>query len=457
MSKISASNAGHDLAQTLQRLFAENPGLEFVDLQWVDFSGVLRGRMLPISHCLQLALSEQPHNAGCFSMVGLALGYALQFPEHILPGSRDALYPDWSSCKLVETNRASVMCCVSEEPLLHTPATEADLFKRCPRSVLKNVLEVADLEHSLTFLAGMELEFYLLQEGQKEPPPDATYSCWSIASAMRGPSRKCLEDCVKTLELAGIAVEQAHAEYASHQYEISTGPRTVLQTVDAMVQSQDIIKNVCIKHGFRACFLPKPFPRFAPSGLHVHISLEYDASAAKRSRLMDCFLAGVLERLPLLCAFAMPTEESYARVNHEDLGEWVSWGTENRMTPIRKISEDRFEFRAFDFTSNPYLSIAAYIAAGLLGVQENSELHVQDFAGFLVKTSEEERDALGVKQRLPTSISETLALMKEDWKGLDKILGLPVLEYYAMIKDGERFSFSKVSKEARSLFFLENF
>ena len=68
--------------------------------------------------------------------------------------------------------------------------------------------------------------------------------------------------------------------------------------------------------------------------MHIHISIDGDELTR------DCFLAGIMARLPALCAFSLPTVDSYERVNGEEseAGLYVAWGTQNRDVPIRQVT-----------------------------------------------------------------------------------------------------------------------
>ncbi|KAJ5207368.1 glutamine synthetase [Penicillium cf. griseofulvum] len=76
------------------------------------------------------------------------------------------------------------------------------------------------------------------------------------------------------------------------------------------------------------------------NGQHMHLSLQPASPPLEAS-----FLAGILKRLPSLCSFCLPLEMSYERLKPHMAGETVSWGTDSRLVPIRKVEPSRWEIR----------------------------------------------------------------------------------------------------------------
>jgi glutamine synthetase len=222
------------------------------------------------------------------------------------------------------------------------------------------------------------------------------------------------------------------------------GPMPALASVDALIQSQQIIHRVAKKHGFAACFLPYPAPaKSSPSGLHAHVSFEHIQQATGNNQRQeqeshdavgDHFLAGVLNRIPALCAFGMPSIESYQRVKPGVTGEWCSWGTGNRDTPVRRIGPQHFEFRTIDGASNMYLALAAHIGAGVLGIAHCEPLSWKDCGAFVFKLGEDELKKYGITTRMPKSLSSALESMNRDAAGLERVVGERMWDFYRVVK-----------------------
>lgn len=127
----------------------------------------------------------------------------------------------------------------------------------------------------------------------------------------------------------------------------------------------------------------------------------------------------MLTHLPAVCAFSLPTEASYARMQDGiwSGGTWVSWGRENRESAIRLCGEEgnyHFEVRAHDGTACSYVAMAALIAAGMRGVRSGAPLVAKDCQLAANLHSAEERKALGVTRRLPLKLEEARSYIDED-------------------------------------------
>jgi glutamine synthetase len=140
-----------------------NPQIEFIQYQWLDFSGILRARILTKKHCLSLATANEPLCTGAISMTSL-------IDNSILPGFTSTrvheIHPDWTS--LTQTNfgrdgssvdgrYASVMCSVCE----YSSTERRRSFDRCPRTILKEILDDLAAKRGMSFLVGFEIEFVL--------------------------------------------------------------------------------------------------------------------------------------------------------------------------------------------------------------------------------------------------------------------------------------------------------
>lgn len=62
---------------------------------------------------------------------------------------------------------------------------------------------------------------------------------------------------------------------------------------------------------------------------------------------------------------------------HAAAGAFVCWGYDNREAPLRVCCPRggpqavNAEYKAFDGTANPYIGLAAVVAAGMLGEQDS--------------------------------------------------------------------------------------
>ncbi|KAH8592063.1 hypothetical protein B0O99DRAFT_457222, partial [Bisporella sp. PMI_857] len=419
------------------------PAVTFVHLHWVDFVGILRSRVLPVAHCLKLSNNERVLR---ISPCATRPVYGGPHPEGFIGAAgSNSLIPDWASLLLLSDIHASVMCNVSEEGSFHSNFDTKKPFQRCPRSELQRVVDLAGREHSLLIQAGVELEFYLWDENEDpiesmEMASLGKVNTWSTASALRTQQAACVEACALRLQKSGVYVEQYHAEQGFQQFEISLGPLPVLAAADQCVQAQEIVRRTAIAHGYKAIFLPKPFATFVPTGLHIHLSIassQQDKPQEEIRRVERYFLAGIMQRLPLLCAFGMGSEASYRRVNKRCLGEWVSWGTENRNNPVRQIKPGHWELKCIDSTCNIFLAIAAYIAAGFLGVKQSTELTLGDCRVSANMLDEQMLEKLHIKTPLPKTLEGAIGILERSPMEVDHVLTQQMFAFYVMTKRKE--------------------
>jgi len=420
------------------RKVLEDESIKFVRCQWVEFSGILRTRVLTTSHFVSLAESATPIAMSPIAMTAATLGGFM--PDLIVTGV-DHLYPDYSSFRplLYAPEYASVMCYVAE-------GIGEAFFKRCPRTILHNVAKRGE---DLDIKLGFELEFRCFN-------PDGTnledcIASGSNSAAMRNRCWPIIEDIVKCLELSGISVYQFHPEGAKGMFEISTGPLPIVNAVDAWVYTREAIKTIFFKHNIIATLHPSPTTEHHGIGAHFHVSISASKTAG------DGFLAGILSRLPALCAFALPLEASYRRVNDfkSECGAWVAWGTQNRDVPIRKIQPGRWEVRCCDGSANMYLAVAAFMAAGIHGAKAGSTLVWKDCFGCPSSESEDWRTEHGVVKKLPSSLMESLQAMKEtNWRELDMEEAATT---YVKLKERELITLPKLSEADRRHIMIRNF
>lgn len=268
---------------------------------------------------------------------------------------------------------------------------------------------------------------------------------WSATAGLLAGSleAKILHEIAEALKRSGIPLQLYHAEAAPGQYEVSTSPMTPLEAVDALVYTREIIVNIAAKHGLHATFAPRPFLSSAGSSVHANVSIHAEGEKKKPSQLTGAessWLAGVLNHLPAISAFALPTYGSYKRVGDGvwSGGTYVSYGSENREAPIRLVSpaspgSRRFELRCIDGTANPYYAVAAVLAAGINGISNKEPLTTKDCRDVPAATmSEERRKEMGVFKRMPLTIEQAREFLQGDAK-LTELLGEDFVRNYLAV------------------------
>jgi glutamine synthetase len=303
------------------------------------------------------------------------------------------------------------------------------------RVVLKSVIDrLADRD--IVPRVGFEVEFYLIdRESRATAFPDR-----QICSTIRNNARPELRDAIlEALPGLGIAFSTFSVENAPGQFEITFNPADGVEAADLAFSFRTAVKEIAARFGFHAPFMTKPFIDEAASGTHIHISL---LSPNGQNLLMGSrqtndltalghsFLAGQLHHADALAAFLSPTPNDYKRYQPGSFAPVnKSWGIDNRSASIRVPataigSAARVENRIGGAAANPYLALAATLAAGLDGIERNlslSEPVSVDAAG---------RDDL---ERLPRSLDDALDALEANHV-IREMLGDPFIRTYLLVK-----------------------
>jgi len=218
-----------------------------------------------------------------------------------------------------------------------------------------------------------------------------------------------------------------------------------LVAADKRVMVLEAIRGVVYGMGLQTTMAPKPYLDASGNGHHLHVSLYqddvpvlFDASGAL-SGPGSGFVAGILEHLPAVMAFTAPSPNSYQRLAP---GMWSSaygaYGLDNREAAVRLASPvagresatANVEIKPVDATSNPYLALAAVLAAGLDGIERGldpGEPTLVDPATL----DDEEREARGIFP-LPASPDEALDALERDGV-LREALGEPLVRTHVAV------------------------
>jgi glutamine synthetase len=295
-------------------------------------------------------------------------------------------------------------------------------WEGCPRTALSRVVEqYRDL--GLAVRAAFEPECYLFRPDAGGYLPADRSLMFTVEGLER--HAELLEQLMQVLHAMGITVEQAGAEYGPGQYEINIRHAEPLRAADDLLTLKEALRALARERGLLASFMPKPYTELPGCGLHVHLglsdtqgrnALEGDGDeAAGLSALGRSFVGGLLAHAPALSGIGAPTVNSYKRLLP---GSWspahVCYGAGNRAALVRipDAGARHVEFRAGDNTCNPYLFLAALLAAGLDGIRREIDPGpaVTDDVGHLSE-AEAARRRLAL---LPRSAAEALDALEAD-------------------------------------------
>ncbi|KAJ0255276.1 Nodulin/glutamine synthase-like protein [Hirschfeldia incana] len=428
----------------------------FVRVIWVDTSGQQRCRVVQAQ---RFNRSVKKNGIGLTHVsMGMTSFYDGPAEDSKLTGTGEIrLVPDLSTKRVIPWTKQESMVLAD---MLVKPG---EAWEYCPRETLRRVSKVLKDEFDLVMNAGFENEFYLLKnlvrEGKEEyvpfdVGPYCSTSSYDAASPM-------FHEIIPGLESLSIAVEQFHAESGKGQYEVSLGHTVASHAADNLVYTREVIRSVARKHGLLATFVPKYDLCDIGSGSHVHISLWKNgenvfpasdkSSAHGMSSIGEEFMAGVLFHLPSIFAVLAPIPNSYDRIQPNTFsGAFQCWGKENREAAIRTASPPgapdglvtNFEIKACDGSTNPHLSLAIIMAAGIDGLRKHLQLPDP------IDTNP--ADVAATLKRLPETLSEAVEALEKD-KVLHELLGQSLVVAITGVRKAEVQYYSKNPDASKQL------
>jgi glutamine synthetase len=265
----------------------------------------------------------------------------------------------------------------------------------CPRQLLKKIVSQADQMGYTPFMS-QEFEWFNFAETPKTANDKQFKNLQPLTPGMFGYSilRTSLNnpfftDLFEQLTKFNIPIEGLHTETGPGTYEAAIAHATALEAGDRAVLFKTSVKEIAYKHQIMATFMAKINENLPGCGGHVHQSL-WDKAAKKNlfydekdkqklSETAKSYLAGQLHCLPYILPMFAPTINSYKRLVE---GAWapttLTWGIDNRTVALRVLngssSSCRIETRVIGADVNPYLAIAASLAAGLYGIKKKMKL-----------------------------------------------------------------------------------
>jgi glutamine synthetase len=305
----------------------------------------------------------------------------------------------------------------------------------CPRQVLKRVLARA-ARLGFEPMCGFEFEWFNFRETPQSWADKHGVAPQPLTPGMFGYSLLRMADnpgffnaLFDELAAFGVPLEGLHTETGPGVLEAAIAFSGALEQADRAILFKTAAKEIGKRFGIMPSFMAKWSAQYPGCSGHIHQSLSdgsrnlfADATRAQRiSKLFESYLAGQLAFLMEFAPLFWPTVNSYKRLVD---GFWApvkpTWGIDNRTASFRVITagakSTRLETRCPGADVNPYLAMAAVLAAGLAGVEQGLELTTAPIRG----TNE---GAEGVP-RAPRSLIETTRVLARsdlarDWLGSD--------------------------------------
>lgn len=332
---------------------------------------------------------------------------------------------------------------------------EGEPLPIAPRQVFQGVVQRAEsLGYTPHFSA--EYEFFLFRETPESLRAKNFRNLTPLTPGMFGYSvlraSKNSELVLQFLDqLAGfyIPLEGLHTETGPGVFEAAIAVEKGVRAADKAALFKTAVKEIAARHELIPTFMAKWNADLPGSSGHLHQSLwdrdsetnlfygaAGSAAPGKMSELMEHYIAGLVANLPELMAVICPTINSYKRTVP---GAWApvnaTWGVDNRTTAIRAIpagaKSTRVELRLSGADMNPYLAMAASLAAGLDGIERKLELPAPVVNAYA-----------GDAAPLPKNLAEATALFRASAVAR-RWLGDEFVDHYSATRDWEVRQFQK--------------
>ncbi len=446
------SRAQHEAAEAVTEQ-VESQGLRNIRIAWADQHGVLRGKhvMAPdLPSALQggvdfqtatLFMDTANHLIAPIFDREAGLGFAA------LAGGPDAiLVPDPTTFRILPWAEDTGWMLAEMHLADGSP---------CPfdtRHILRRQLEDLASE-GMSYIAGLEVEFYITrledrkfdpaQAGYPPDPPDVSviaHGFQYLTEDRQDEIDDILQPLSRNLEAIDLPLRTMEDEWGPGQCEFTFDPQMGLDPADSMVLFRSATKQICRRAGLHATFMTRPaLPNFFSSGWHLHQSLAplggegnlFSDADEPLSGLGRSFVGGLLEHAHAGSVFATPTINGYKRFRPNSFApDRVTWAVENRGALIRVVGGagdpgSHIENRAGEPCANPYLYMAAQIAAGLDGIRRKRDPGPPEAAPYE-----------SAKPKLPASLMDALGALRES-TFYRAAFGDAFVDYYCAVKQSE--------------------
>lgn len=413
---------------------ADEEDVEFIRLQFTDIFGMQKNVAITASQ-LEKALNNQ-----CV-FDGSAIEGFVRIEE-----SDMYLHPDLDTFDIFpwrpQQGKVARLICDVYRPN-GTP------FEGDPRYVMKKVMKEAE-DMGFQFRVGPECEFFLFHMDEEGRATTNTHEMASYFDV--GPldlAENVRRDIILNLEEMGFGIESSHHEIAPAQHEIDFQYTEGLKAADNIMTFRIAVKTIAKRHGLHATFMPKPKAGVNGSGMHINMSIadldgnnlfEDKNDALGLSQIAYHFMAGILHHMKGMTILTNPLVNSYKRlVPGYDAPVYIAWSATSNRSPLIRIPSSRggstrLELRCPDSAVNPYLALAACLAAGLDGVKKQMT-PPESVSENLYHMSPEDLKAHGIEQ-LPETLGEAIEAFEQD-AFMQEVLGKHLYTKYLEAKKKE--------------------
>ena len=293
----------------------------------------------------------------------------------------------------------------------------------------------------ITFVAGVEIECHILR--RPETPggaPGLLNAGYQYLTELRYDELDPLMEQLRAvLQGLGLNLRTLEVEFGPSQVELTFAPSTGVLPADELMLVRSAVKQTCQRAGYVASFMCRPrLPGVVSSGWHLHQSLRdgqgrnlfaAEATGQVLSGSGMAYMAGLLKHARAACAFTTPTINGYKRYRpFTNAPTRACWAADNRGVMLRVLGSgaaSRIENRAGEPGANPYLAMAAQIAAGLDGIDAKLDPGPPSHAPY-------DGDA----PHLPRGLAEALEALSHD-ATYEAAFGALFIDYFTRLKQAE--------------------
>ncbi|MBM3235489.1 glutamine synthetase [Candidatus Poribacteria bacterium] len=439
--------------EDIKNLFTERK-INKVKVSGFDIDGILRGKYISLDKFFSAA-------EGGFGFCDVVFGWDssdVLYDKSVITGWHTG-YPDALAKIDLSTLRI-----VPWEPntalfLVDFHKTDGSPLEVSPRQLLRNVIKKANEMGFQPFMSS-EYEYFLFRETPHSLHEKGFKNLTPLAPGMFGYSilrastaSELIHKVIDGMREYDVELEGFHTETGPGAYETAIKYDNALRAADKSALFKTGVKEIAARMEIVATFMAKISPNLSGCGGHLHQSLWdmeektnlfYDeADERKMSKIMKHYIAGQVETMPEFAVFSCPTVNSYKRIAPGTLA-WAptnaSWGIENRTTGVRAIvgqspKSTRIEYRLTGADANPYIAMAASLAAGLYGI-ENEINPGEPFNQNAYVTS------AGKFRPMPRSLEEAIELLKQS-NIARKYLGDEFVAHFIITREWEVRQFRK--------------
>ncbi|RLQ87234.1 glutamine synthetase family protein [Notoacmeibacter ruber] len=434
-------------------------GIEDIECITPDLAGVARGKMMPTNKFTSNTALSLPSSIFRQTISG-------DYPEEVGdfrydPNDGDLkLLPDLSTLCVVPWESdptAQIICDIVD--------TARENVRYTPRNVLKRVVgEYA--KDGFKPVVAPEIEFYLVAQNVDPDYPLEPPKGRSGRSILGGQGYSIsginefddlVDDIYHFSEAQGLEIDTLIHESGPAQLEINLRHGDPLELADQVFLFKRTIREAAMKHGIYATFMAKPMEGLPGSAMHIHQSVVrsdtgeniFTDADGRASQLFFHYIGGMQRYVPRALVTMAPYVNSYRRLAPDMACPLNNkWGYDNRTTAFRVPASEpqarRVENRLPSSDANPYLALAASLAAGLLGIRN------------AVEPEEPTQESVNEGAiELPRSLLDAVSLFEEE-QDFREILGREFITNYCGVKRGEFETFMQVISPWEREFLLLN-